>query len=71
MDDVLLKNCTLFAGLTTKELRDDLSVVPQHIQFYEKDEIIFHFMEQDGIIAETANSFLDNMSVFQLFCLKM
>ncbi|MDD6126826.1 MAG: hypothetical protein PUB60_01550 [Veillonellaceae bacterium] len=48
MDDVLLKNCTLFAGLTTKELRDDLSVVPQHIQFYEKDEIIWLFTRKCG-----------------------
>lgn len=64
MDDVLLKNCTLFAGLTTKELRDDLSVVPQHIQFYEKDEIIFHFMKQAETIGIILKGQVDSIKPF-------
>lgn len=64
MDDVLLKNCTLFAGLNAKELRDDLALVPQHIQCYEKDEIIFHFMEQAEIIGIILKGEVDSIKPF-------
>ena len=64
MDDVFLKNCTLFAGLNAKELRDDLSIVPQHIQCYEKDEIIFHFMEQAETIGIILKGEVDSVKPF-------
>ena len=64
MDDALLKNCTLFAGLTAKELRDNLSIVPQHIQCYEKDEIIFRFMENAETIGIILKGEVDSVKPF-------
>ena len=45
MDYSVLEKSTLFSGVPTKELRDDLEAVPHHIQCYDKDETVFHLME--------------------------
>ena len=50
-----MKKSILFSGLTAKTIREVLEAVPHHIQCYEKDETIFHFMENAarlGIILE-------------------
>ena len=45
MDFSVLEKSTLFSGVPTKELRDDLEAVPHHIQCYDKGETVFHLME--------------------------
>ena len=55
MDYSVLEKSTLFSGVPTKELRDDLEAVPHHIQCYDKDETVFHLMEganRIGVILE-------------------
>lgn len=55
MDYTVLERSTLFRGITPKNLREYLESVPHHIQCYDKDEIIFHLMEEAdriGIILE-------------------
>ena len=55
MDLSVLEKSTLFSGLSAKEMRDVLEEVPHHIQCYDKDETIFHLMEDAarvGIILE-------------------
>ena len=55
MDYSVLEKSILFSGLTAKTIREVLEAVPHHIQCYEKDETIFHFMENAarlGIILE-------------------
>ena len=55
MDLSVLENSTLFSGLSAKAMRDVLGEVPHHIQCYDKDETIFHLMENAsrlGIILE-------------------
>ena len=55
MDYSVLEKSTLFSGVPTKELRDDLEAVPHHIQCYDKGEIVFHLMEDAkriGVILE-------------------
>ena len=55
MDYSVLEKSTLFSGVTTKELRDDLEAVPHHIQCYDKGETVFHLMEDAnriGVILE-------------------
>ena len=55
MDYSVLEKSTLFSGVPTKELRDDLEAVPHHIQCYDKDETVFHLMEDAnriGVILE-------------------
>ena len=55
MDYSVLEKSTLFTGVPTKELRDDLEAVPHHIQCYDKDETVFHLMEDAnriGVILE-------------------
>ena len=55
MDYSVLEKSILFSGLMAKTIREVLEAVPHHIQCYEKDETIFHFMENAarlGIILE-------------------
>lgn len=55
MDYSVLEKSILFSGLTAKTIREVLEAVPHHIQCYEKNETIFHFMENAarlGIILE-------------------
>ena len=55
MDYSVLEKSTLFSGVPAKELRDDLEAVPHHIQCYDKDEIVFHLMEDAnriGVVLE-------------------
>ena len=55
MDYTVLERSTLFHGLSSKDLREILESVSHHIQYYDKDEIIFHLMEEAdriGIILE-------------------
>ena len=55
MDFSVLEKSTLFSGVPTKELRDDLEAVPHHIQCYDKGEIVFHLMgdaNRIGVILE-------------------
>jgi CRP-like cAMP-binding protein len=55
MDLSVLEKSTLFSGLSAKAMRDVLEKVPHHIQCYDKDETIFHLMEDSsrlGIILE-------------------
>ena len=55
MDLSVLEKSTLFSGLSAKVMRDVLEEVPHHIQCYDKDETIFHLMENAsrlGIILE-------------------
>ena len=55
MDYSVLEKSTLFSGVPAKELRDDLEAVPHHIQCYDKDETVFHLMEDAnriGVILE-------------------
>ena len=55
MDFSVLEKSTLFSGVPTKELRDDLEAVPHHIQCYDKGETVFHLMEDAnriGVILE-------------------
>ena len=55
MDYSVLEKSTLFSGVPTKELRDDLEAVPHHIQCYDKGEIVFHLMgdaNRIGVILE-------------------
>ena len=55
MDLSVLEKSTLFSGLSAKAMRDVLEEVPHHIQCYDKDETIFHLMEDAsrlGIILE-------------------
>ena len=55
MDYTVLERSTLFRGIPSKNLREFLESVPHHIQCYDKDEIIFHLMEEAdriGIILE-------------------
>ena len=55
MDYSVLEKSTLFSGVPTKELRDALEAVPHHIQCYDKDETVFHLMEDAnriGVILE-------------------
>lgn len=55
MDYPFIKNCSLFAGIPADELRKILESAAQHVQYYEKGETVFHFMEpasRIGIIME-------------------
>jgi CRP-like cAMP-binding protein len=55
MDYTVLENSTLFSGIPTEDLFDDLNSVPHHIQRYDKGETIFHLMENAsriGIVLE-------------------
>ena len=55
MDYSVLEKSTLFSGLSAKTIREVLEAVPHHIQCYDKDETIFHLMEDAsrlGIILE-------------------
>ena len=55
MDYSVLEKSTLFSGVPTKELRDDLEAVPHHIQCYDKGETVFHLMgdaNRIGVILE-------------------
>ena len=55
MDYSVLEKSTLFSGVPTKELRDDLEAVPHHIQCYDKGETVFHLMEDAnriGVVLE-------------------
>ena len=55
MDYSVLEKSTLFSGVPTKELRDDLEAVPHHIQCYDKGETVFQLMEDAnriGVILE-------------------
>ncbi len=55
MDASVLEKCTLFQGVTAKELRRYLEETPHHIQRYDKEETIFHLMDPAvgiGIILE-------------------
>ena len=55
MDYSVLEKSILFSGLMAKTIREVLEAVPHHIQCYEKNETIFHFMENAarlGIILE-------------------
>jgi len=51
----ILETSSLFQGVSTAALRTDLENIPHHIQCYDKDEIIFHMMDDAvriGIILE-------------------
>ena len=55
MDYTVLERSTLFHGINAKDLRGLLESVSHHIQCYDKDEVIFHLMEEAdriGIILE-------------------
>lgn len=55
MDYSVLERSTLFQGIPSKELREYLGFAPHHIQCYDKDEIIFHLMQEAdrvGILLE-------------------
>ena len=55
MDYTVLERSTLFHGINAKDLRGILESVSHHIQCYDKDEVIFHLMEEAdriGIILE-------------------
>ena len=55
MDYSVLTKSALFRGLTIKEMQECLESVPHHIRCYDKDEVIFHLMDQAlriGIILE-------------------
>ena len=55
MDYSVLEKCSLFVGIPTKELRDDLNATTYHIQHFDKGETIFHLMEEAarvGIVLE-------------------
>ena len=55
MDYTVLERSTLFHGINAKDLRRILESVSHHIQCYDKDEVIFHLMEEAdriGIILE-------------------
>ena len=55
VDYSVLEKNTLFSGLSAKTIREVLEAVPHHIQCYDKDETIFHLMEDAsrlGIILE-------------------
>lgn len=55
MDYYVLEKSSLFSGVPTAELREDLEGTPHHIQCYDKGETIFHLMESAtriGIILE-------------------
>ena len=55
MDYSVLEKSTLFSGVPTKELRDDLEAIPHHIQCYDKGETVFHLMgdaNRIGVILE-------------------
>ena len=55
MVDSVLERSVLFKGVSAKELRDVLEETPHHIQCYEKEETIFHMMEDAariGIVLE-------------------
>ncbi len=49
MDESFLKSCSLFKGVPLDQLRSILAEVPQHILCYEKEETVFHFMEEAGL----------------------
>lgn len=46
MDYSVLENSSLFRGIPAKELHDVLETVPHHIQCYDRDETVFHLMEE-------------------------
>lgn len=51
----ILENSSIFKGIPSRDLRELLESVPQHIQCYDKGEIIFHLTEKAeriGIILE-------------------
>ena len=55
MDYTVLENSTLFRGVPAKELRVYLEETPHHIQCYDREETVFHLMDQAlriGIILE-------------------
>lgn len=55
MDYTILERSTLFRGVSSRDLRSFLESAPHHIQCYDKDETIFHLMENAdriGIILE-------------------
>lgn len=55
MDYSVLEKSTLFKGIPVNVLREDLKAVAHHIQCYDKDETIFHMMEDAariGIVLE-------------------
>lgn len=55
MDYSVLEKSSLFRGVPTARLRELLSGTPHHIQYYHKDESVFHLMDpasRIGIILE-------------------
>jgi CRP-like cAMP-binding protein len=55
MDYSVLEKSTLFQGVPASILREDLETTAHHIQCYDKDETIFHMMEDAsriGIVLE-------------------
>lgn len=55
MDYSVLERSTLFKGVSAIELREELERTPHHIQCYDKEETIFHMMEDAtriGIVLE-------------------
>ncbi len=50
MDFESLVKCSLFNGLSTDELKNDLSSIPYHIHHYDKGEIVFHLMEDASLM---------------------
>lgn len=55
MDYSVLERSTLFKGVSAIELREVLERTPHHIQCYDKEETIFHMMEDAariGIVLE-------------------
>ena len=57
MEDAVLEKCSLFRGVSTKEIRQVLEAVPGRIQCYDKGETVFRLMDtasRIGIILEGA-----------------
>ena len=55
MDYSVLERSALFKGVSAKELRDVLESTPHHIQCYDKEETVFHIMDNAacvGVILE-------------------
>ena len=55
MNDSILERSPLFSGIPAETLRELLAATPHHIQRYDKDETLFHLMDEASRIGLILN----------------
>ena len=65
MDYSVLNKSVLFSGIPANVVRSAMESVPHHIECYDKDEIIFHLMEEADRIGIILDGRLEAQKPFQ------